>query len=71
MNWHKQDERARVSYEVETMDQGYHVYMHVAVCEAAVGQILPCLREGGNIYDVHDPYPVNVVENNDTHIDYI
>ena len=46
------------------------VYMYVEVCEAAVGQILPCLREGGNIYDVHDPYAVDIVENNDTPIDY-
>ena len=41
---------------------------YVAVWEAAVGQILPCQREGGNI---HDPYmyAVTVVENNDTSID--
>ena len=52
------------SYKVATVDRGYHVY--VAVWEAAVGQILPCKREGGNI---HDPYAVAVVENNDTPID--
>ena len=47
-----------------TVDQGYHVY--VAVWEAAVGQILHCEREGGNI---HDPYAVAVVENDGTPID--
>ena len=52
------------SYEVETVDRGYHVYM--AVWEAAVGQILPCQQEGGNIID---PYAFSVVENNDTPID--
>ena len=52
------------SYEVETVDRGYHVY--VAVWEAAVGQIPPCQREGGNI---HDLYAVAAVENNDTPID--
>ena len=48
------------SYEVVPVDRGYHVY--VAVWEAAVGQILPCKQEGSNI---HDPYAVAVVENND------
>ena len=52
------------SYEVTTVDQGYHAY--VAVWEADVGQILPCKREEGNI---HDPYAVAIVENNDTLID--
>ena len=52
------------SYEVPTVDRGYHVYM--AVWEAAVGQILPCKREGGNF---HDPYAVTVVKNNDMPID--
>ena len=37
------------SYEVAIVDWGYHVY--VAVWEAAVGQILPCKQEGGNIHD--------------------
>ena len=54
------------SYEVATVDRGYHVYMFVAVWEAAVGQILPCKRKEGNI---HDRYAVVVVENNDTSID--
>ena len=45
------------SYEVETVARGYHVY--VAVWEAAVGQIVPWQREGGNI---HGPYAVAVVE---------
>ena len=49
------------SYEMATVDQGYHVYM--VVWEAAVEQILSCKREGGNIYD---PCAVAVVENNDT-----
>ena len=51
-------------YEVATVDRGYHV--NVAVWEAAVGQILPRKQEGGNI---HDPYAVTVVKNNDTLID--
>ena len=50
--------------QVETVDQGCHVY--VAVREAAVGQILPCKGEGSNI---HDPYAVIVVKDNDTPID--
>ena len=52
------------SYEVATVDRGYYAY--VAVWETAVGQILHCQREGGNI---HGPYAVAVVENNDTPID--
>ena len=48
---------------MEIVDRGYHVY--VAVREAAVGQILPCQRVGGNI---HDPYAFAIVENNDTSI---
>ena len=40
--------------------------MYVAVWEAAVGQMLPCKREGGNI---HDPYAVAVVENSYMPID--
>ena len=40
---------------METVDRGYHV--HMAVWEAAVGQILPCLQEGGNIYDVQSMIP--------------
>ena len=51
-------------YEVATVDRGYHVYM--PVWEAAVRQILPCEREGG---DTHNPYAVSVVRNNDTSID--
>ena len=38
------------SYQVETVDRGYHVYL--AVWGAAVAQILPCQQEGGNIYDL-------------------
>ena len=53
------------SYEVATVDRGYHVY--VAVWEAADGQILNCKREGGNI---HNPSAVALVENNDTPIDH-
>ena len=52
------------SYEVEVVDWGYHVYL--AVWEAAVGQILPCQQEGGNI---NDPYKVAIVENKDMPID--
>ena len=52
------------SYEVATIDRGYHVY--VAVWEAAIGQILPCKRKGGN---THEPHAVAAVENNDTPID--
>ena len=57
-------ELAQTRYEVTIVDRGYHVY--IAVWEAAVGQILPCEWEGGNIYN---PYAVTVVENNDTPID--
>ena len=46
------------SYEVAPIGWGYHVY--VAVWEAAVGQILPCKQEGGNI---HDSYTVAIVKN--------
>ena len=55
LNW-----REQVSYranQVATVDRGYHVY--VAVWEKAVGQILPCEREGDNI---NDPDTVAVVE---------
>ena len=48
------------SYKVETVLRGYHVY--VVVWKAAVGQILLCQREGGNI---HDPYTVAIVEQGD------
>ena len=51
------------SYEVATVDRGYHV--HVTVWDAAVGQILPCKREGSNI---HEPYAF-VVEKNHSPID--
>ena len=54
------------SYEVETVDRGYYVYVYVTVWEPAVERILPCKREGGNI---HDPYTAVIVENNDTPID--
>ena len=56
-----------ISNEIElvwTRWGGYCVY--VAVWEAAVGQVLPCHRVGGNI---HDPYTVAVVENSDMPID--
>ena len=43
-------ELAETRYEMTTVDRGYHVY--VVVGEAAVGQILPCKQEGG---DIHDP----------------
>ena len=39
------------TYTVETIVRGYHVYR--AVWEAAIGQVLPCKQERGN---VHDPY---------------
>ena len=42
-------------YVVETVVRGYHVYM--AIWETAVGQILPCQHEVGNI---HDPYAVEL-----------
>ena len=42
------------TYTVETIVCGYHVYQ--VVWEAAVGQVLPCQRERGN---VHDPYAVD------------
>ena len=50
--------------KVATVDWGYHVY--VAAREAAVRQILPCQRGGGNIVD---PYAVAIMEDNDTPID--
>ena len=37
--------------------------LYVAVWRAAVGQILPCQPEGGNIYNL---YSVTVVENSET-----
>jgi len=45
------------SYSIHTSVRGYHVYKDV--WEAALGQLLPCQREPGNI---HDPYAVAVVE---------
>jgi len=46
------------SYSIHTsVYRGYHVYKDV--WEAALGQLLPCQREPGNI---HDPYAVAVVE---------
>ena len=45
------------TYTVETIVRGYHVYQ--VIWEAAVGQVLPCQRERGN---VHDPYAVAIVE---------
>ena len=50
----------RTRYKVVTVDRGYHVY--TAVWEVAIGQILSCEQEGGNI---HPPYAVTVAENND------
>ena len=64
-NWTGANKMSELEIDkVVTVDQGYHVYL--AVWGAAVGQILPCKREGGNI---HDHYAVTVVENNDTPID--
>ena len=45
------------TYTIETIVRGYHVYQ--VVWEAAVGQVLPCQRERGN---VHDPYAVAIVD---------
>ena len=50
--------------KVVTIDRDYHV--DVAAREAAVRQILPCQRDGGNIID---PYVVAVMEDNDTPFD--
>ena len=44
-------------YSIHTNARGYHVYKDI--WEAALGQLLPCQREPGNI---HDPYAVAVVE---------
>ena len=52
-------ELTRTRYEVATVDRGYQVYAEVG--EAAIGQLLPCEREGGKI---HDSYAVAVAENN-------
>jgi len=51
------DCRRMESYNIHTSNRGYHV--HKDVWEAALGQLLPCQREPGNI---HDPYAVAVVE---------
>ena len=55
----------QVSYELETVDRCYHVYMVVWV--ATAGQILPCKQEEGNVHDhvVHDPYGITVINNYD------
>ena len=45
------------TYTVETIVRGYHVYQNV--WDAAVGQVLPCQRERGN---VHEPYAVAIVD---------
>ena len=45
------------SYEVETVVRGYHVYEKI--WEAAVGEVLSCQWEGGN---VHNPYAVAVIQ---------
>ena len=49
--------RRMESYSIHTSVRGYHAYKDV--WEAALGQLLPCQREPGNI---HDPYAVAVVE---------
>ena len=59
-------ELGRTRFEVVIVDQGYRVSCLHGGLEAAVGQILLCEWEGGNI---HDSYAVTVVENNDTPID--
>ena len=46
---------ASASYSVPSMVRGYHEYMNV--WDAAVGEILPCSNEDGNL---HDPYAVSV-----------
>ena len=43
------------THTVEMIIRGYHVYQ--TVWEAAVGLVLPCQQERGN---VHDPYAVAV-----------
>ena len=50
--------------EAATVDRGYYAYE--VAWKPAVGQIMPCEREGGNS---DDPYTVAVVENNDSPID--
>ena len=50
--------------QIVIVERGYHVY--VGAWKAAVGQLLLCKWEGGNIID---PYAVAIVENNDTPID--
>ena len=42
-------------YTVNATIQGYHIYK---IWNAAIGQVLTCKRERGN---VHDPYAVAVV----------
>ena len=53
----QKDCRRMESYSIHTSVRGYHIYKDV--WEAALGQLLPCQREPGNI---HDPYAVAVVE---------
>ena len=51
------NEKKMSTYTVETIVRGYHVYQNV--WDAAVGQVLPCQRERGN---VHEPYAVAIVD---------
>ena len=44
-----EDCRRKESYSIYTNDRGCHVYKDV--WEAALGQLLPCQREPGNIHD--------------------
>ena len=60
----KDIELVQTRYEVATVNWSHHVY--VAAWEAAVGQILHYEEKRSNI---HNPYAVVVVENNDTPID--
>jgi len=53
------------SYSINTSVRGYHVYKDV--WEAALGQLLPCHREPGNI---HDSYAVAVVETGEDRLQF-
>ena len=44
-----------VAYSVSSMVRGYHEYLHV--WDAAIGEVLLCSNEDGNL---HDPYAVAV-----------
>ena len=53
-------------FTVDTVVRGYHVYR--AIWDGAIGEVLPCQRQQGN---VHDPYAVAVVSNGPTVVGHV